>query len=75
MMWDWGSGYGLGMSLVGAFMMVLVWGGGIALVILAVRAFSGPKQPDSTTETLRRRLAIGQITPEEYERTRKALLG
>ena len=75
MMWDWGSGYGLGMSIVGTFMMLLVWGGGIALVIWALRAFSGPRQSDSTTETLRRRLAAGQITPEEYERTRKALLG
>lgn len=75
MMWDWGSGYGWGMMLGGSLMMLVFWGGLALLVVLAVRGFSGSKQPDNVTETLRRRLAAGEITPEEYERARKALMG
>lgn len=75
MMWDWGSGYGWGMMLGGSLMMLLFWGGLALLVVLAVRGFSGLKQADNASETLRRRLAAGEITAEEYERTRKALQG
>jgi putative membrane protein len=75
MMWDWGSGYGWGMMLGGSLMMLLFWGGLALLVVLAVRGFSGSKQVDNASETLRRRLAAGEITAEEYERTRKALQG
>jgi putative membrane protein len=75
MMWDWGSGYGWGMMLGGSLMMLLFWGGLALLVVLAVRGFSGSKQLDNASETLRRRLAAGEITAEEYERTRKALQG
>ncbi len=75
MMWDWGSSYGWGMMLGGWLMMLLFWGGLALLVVLAVRGFSGSKQADKASETLRRRLAGGEISAEEYERTRKALLG
>ena len=75
MMWDWSSGYGWGMMLGGSLMMLLFWGGLALLVVLAVRGFSGSKQTDIASETLRRRLASGEISAEEYERTRKTLLG
>ena len=75
MMWDWGSGYGWGMMLGGSLMMLLFWGGLALLVVLAVRGFSGGKRADNVSETLRRRLAAGEISAEEYERTRKTLLG
>ena len=77
MMWDWGSGYGWGMWIFGTLMMLLFWGGLIALAIFVVRALAGPKQTsgESAIEILRRRLAAGEITPEEFERTRKILQG
>jgi uncharacterized membrane protein len=54
--------------------MVLFWGGVILLGVWAIRGFSGPRQTgDSAMETLRRRLAAGEISPEDFEKTRKAL--
>lgn len=75
MMWDWGSGYGWGMMLGGSLMMLLFWGGLALLIVLLVRGFGGTRQADNASETLRRRLAAGEITPEDYERTRKMLQG
>ena len=75
MMWDWGSGYGWGMVLGGSLMMLLFWGGLALLIVLLVRGFGGTRQADNASETLRRRLAAGEITPEDYERTRKMLQG
>ena len=75
MMWDWGSGYGWGMMLGGSLMMLFFWGGLALLLVLVVRGFGGPRQVDTASETLRRRLAAGEITAEEYERTRKTLQG
>jgi len=64
--WDW---------LLMAATMVLFWGGIAALVIFAVRAFSGPRGGDQAMDVLRRRLAGGEITQEEFDRTRRALQG
>lgn len=75
MMWDWGSSYSWGMMLGGSLMMLLLWGGLALLFVLAIRGISGRKQADKASETPRQRLAGGEITAEEYERTRKALLG
>ena len=77
MMWDWGSGYGWGMWIFGTLMMLLFWGGLAAVVVFAVRALGGPRHtsPDSAMDTLRRRLAAGEITQEEFERIRKVLQG
>ena len=73
MMW-----YGLGaMSFLGPLMMLLFWGGLILLVVWAVRGFS-PRSPggqDAAVDILKRRLASGEITEEQYEQTRKALQG
>jgi uncharacterized membrane protein len=41
----------------------------------AIRAFTGTKSNDQALDILRRRLAGGEITPEEFEKTRKALQG
>jgi uncharacterized membrane protein len=73
MMWSYGGGDGLSWLWV-AGMMVLFWGGVILLGVWAIRGFSGPRQTgDSAMETLRRRLAAGEISPEDFEKTRKAL--
>ena len=57
-------------------MMLLFWGGVIALVIFAVRAFTGPKSMgDRAIETLRRRLAAGEISQEDFNKTKRILQG
>lgn len=61
---------------IGGVMMLLFWGAFIALAIWVVRALvhrSSP--PDSALDILRRRLAAGEITPDEYEKTRRILGG
>lgn len=79
--WDWGLGWG-GM-MFGGLMMVVFWGGLIALVVLAVRGFSGNGNRSSTNqnssslssnsaretplEILQARYARGEISKEEYE--------
>ena len=72
MMWGYFDG---GNWLWIAGMMVLFWGGIIVLAVVAIRAFSGPKGYDPAMDVLRRRLAGGEITQDEFEKTRKALQG
>ena len=72
MMWGYYDG---GSWIWMAAMMVLFWGGIIAVALLAIRAFSGPRGSDQGIDLLRRRLAGGEISPEEYEKMRKALQG
>jgi len=76
MMWYYGSGMSPWMWVVGATMMVLLWGGVAALVVWAVTALAGRRGGEaSADEILRRRLAAGQISRDEYERTRTLLQG
>ncbi len=57
-------------------MMLLFWGGVIALVIFVVRAFSGPRSSgDPAMARLRQRLATGQISQEEFDKTKQILQG
>ncbi len=72
MMWGYNDG---GSWLWMTAMMVVVWSGIIVLAVFAIRAFSGPKSNDQAVDVLRRRLAGGEITQEEFEKTRKALQG
>jgi uncharacterized membrane protein len=71
MMWGYFDG---GNWLWMAGMIVLFWGGIVLLAVFA-RAFIGPKTNDQALDVLRRRLAGGEITKDEFEKTRKALLG
>ena len=77
MMWYWGTGGAWWMWIVGVLMMLLFWGGIAALVVFLVRGLGGsrPGYHDSAMDTLRRRLAAGEITQEEFERIRKVLQG
>ncbi len=69
MMWGWNW---LWMSI----MMVLFWGGLIAFAIWAIRTFTSNRSSgDQAVETLRRRLAAGEISQEEFDRTRRILHG
>ena len=56
-----------------AAMMIVLWGGIVVVAVLAIRAFAGAKSSDQSLDILRRRLATGEITPDEFERTRNAL--
>jgi len=74
-----GAGWGSG---VGMLLMLLVWGGLIALGIWAVARLtrgSGPAQPTTTLESPRqildRRFASGDITAEQYAEARRVLEG
>ena len=62
--WSW---------LLMAGMMVLFWGGIATLIAFVARALIGPRGGDQTMDMLRRRLANGEITQEEFETTRRAL--
>ena len=54
--------------------MVFFWSGVILLAILAIRAITSSKQTgELAMDTLRHRLAAGEISPEEFEKTKKAL--
>ena len=55
-----------------ATMMVLILGVIVALVVFAIRA-TGAKSNDQALSLLRQRLAGGEITQDEFEKTRKAL--
>ena len=68
-------GFGWGGWIIGGLMMLLFWGGLIALTVLAIRAFSHSNQPQrdasATTETpleiLKRRYAQGEIDKRQYD--------
>jgi uncharacterized membrane protein len=62
----WGSFDG-GNWLWMAGIMVLFWGGVIVLAVFAIRAFTGAQSNDQALAVLRRRLASGEITQDEFE--------
>ena len=68
-------GVGPGTWLLGGLAMLLFWAGVIALIAWAVRQFGQRSPADDPTAILRRRLAAGEITPEQYEQARRALQG
>lgn len=71
-MYDFTYGYHMGgMHLVGWLLWIVV----VVVLVWVLRAARTDHPPDreSPQETLRRRLARGEITPEEYERTKLLL--
>lgn len=59
-----------------AGMMVLFWGGIVFLAVWLIRSIGGPKAgADDAMNTLRKRLAAGEITQDDFERTRRLLQG
>jgi putative membrane protein len=75
--WDMGFGWGWGGLLIGGLMMLLFWGGVIALAFFAIRALmrSGQGQEaiglerrrdETALEILQKRYARGDINREEY---------
>lgn len=73
MMWDWGY-YGAWGAFFGGIMMLIFWVAVILLIVWAVRSFtSRPVQEDQAMAVLRRRLAAGEITQDEFEALKKKL--
>ncbi|HEV2036866.1 MAG TPA: SHOCT domain-containing protein [Candidatus Dormibacteraeota bacterium] len=65
------------MWILGSLMMIIVIGALILLVVWAVRTVGGahPVSSNTALEVLRRRLAAGEITQDEFEKTRRLLEG
>ncbi len=70
MMWYDGSWGWLWMTI----MMLIFWGALIGLAVYAIRVFSRPRQGDAM-DVLRRRLAAGEISQEDFEKTKRILQG
>ncbi len=75
------GGWGWGMGLLGGLGMFLFWGLILGLVVWLVVTLtrsgqggaSPGAQPDTALETLRRRLATGEITAQEFDQLRQKL--
>jgi putative membrane protein len=67
--------YGPWMWLLGTLTMLLFWGALIVLIVWAVRQFTpGQRPPAGDPMTiLRRRLAAGEITQEQFDQIRRTL--
>lgn len=70
-MWGYYDGWS---RLWMAGMMVVFWGAIIALAVWAVRSF-GPRHQDgdAAIDTLRKRFAAGEISQEEFDKTKRPL--
>jgi putative membrane protein len=72
MMWNYGSG-GWGWLWMTVIMLVF-WGGLIALAVWAIRSGLGSRRNDAM-DVLRRRLAAGEISQDDFEKTTRILQG
>ena len=70
------TGFGMGFGVIGIFLMLLFWGGLIALAVLAVKALFNNNSQNSGSnysgrsnarDILDQRYARGEISREEYE--------
>lgn len=73
MMWGYYSDAWTWLLMAGV--MVLFWGGIAVLVVYVVRGVTGPRGGAQALGVLRQRLASGEITQEEFEKTRRVLQG
>jgi uncharacterized membrane protein len=72
MMWYYGSG-GTGWLWMMVIMLVFL-GGLIALAVWAIRSGLGSRRNDAV-EVLRGRLAAGEISQDDFEKTKRILHG
>jgi len=71
MMWGYYDGWNW---LWMAPMMILFWGGIIVLAFVVIRSL-GSRGNNEAMDVLRRRLANGDISQDEFEKIRKAVQG
>ncbi len=75
--WDWGWGH----MIFGSLMMILLWGGIVVVIVLAVRWLGSGSSHGTTPATsrnkaldiLQERFARGEIDREEFEERRRLL--
>jgi putative membrane protein len=73
MMWYYGSG---GWSwLWMTVMMLIFWGALIAVAVWAIRSGLGSRRENDALDVLRRRLAAGEISQDDFEKTKRILQG
>lgn len=71
-MWGWGNGWWWLVMPIG---MVIFWGGIIALIVWAIRRFTGGRGGvEHPIDIARTRYAKGEISREEFERLRRDLV-
>ena len=71
MMWGWNNYDAWAWIGMGAVVLLLV-----ILAIWMIGAFRGPRhESDSAMTALRRRLAAGEISRDEFDKTKKVLQG
>ncbi len=78
----WHPAWGWGHMIFGSLMMIVFWGGIVALIVLLVRWLGGASgdtsgliQRQTPLELLQERFAKGEIDRQEYEERRKVLSG
>ncbi len=72
---DGGWHMGTGWWIVMPIMMVIFWGGVIAVAVWGIRQFTGDRRRDrSALDIAKERLARGEITKEEFDRIRGDLV-
>ena len=54
-------------------MMVVFWGAIVAPVVFAIRSFRPGQGGDAAMNALRRRLASGEISQEDFDKTKRML--
>ena len=70
----WHAVDGAGWWMVwGMIMMVLFWGGLIALFVWGIQSLGGREGPRSPLDIAKERLARGEMTAQEFEQIRQAL--
>lgn len=73
MMWYYGNGALPWLWMI--LTMLIFWGGLAAVVVWAIRSGLGSRRESDAMDVLRRRLAAGEITPEDFEKTKRILQG
>ena len=75
MMW-WPYGFGWGWWILGGIIMIIFWGGLIALVVWGIKKLterSTPAHKQGPLDVAKDRYARGEITREQFEQIKKDL--
>jgi putative membrane protein len=72
-MWYYGNSVGAWIWMT--VMMLVFWGGLIAIAVWAVRSGLGARHGSDEMRVLRHRLAAGEISQDDFEKTKRALRG
>ncbi|HSO93500.1 MAG TPA: SHOCT domain-containing protein [Candidatus Dormibacteraeota bacterium] len=74
MMWNYPGNGAWGWVWMTVIMLVF-WGGLIVVAVWAIRSALGSRPDGDAMQTLRHRLASGEISQEDFEKTKRILQG